>query len=223
MFKKRPYSSYNMFFIIPFILWVVTGSIILYYADKGTVFRLVNTHYSAIGDVLMYYMTWVGEGVFITATLISMMVFVPTFRNWWYFITAALCNGIPPLVSQWVKHAMNKPRPLKYFNGADWIHMQPNWEKLFTQSFPSGHTTGAFAMFCFFAMLLPEKSKRLGLLFFVLAVGVGYSRMYLAAHFFQDVYFGSILGTGLSILFFAVMNLMKPYFFKEHKQARIRS
>jgi membrane-associated phospholipid phosphatase len=35
---------------------------------------------------------------------------------------------------------------------------------------------------------------------------VGYSRMYLAAHFFLDVYVGSILGTVFTTVIFAMMN-----------------
>lgn len=214
--SKKPYTSYNLYFIIPFLLWVVVGSSIMYYSDKDAIFRFVNTHYSSFADVLMYYMTWVGQGIVITTTLILMMLIIPAFRNWWYFITATLCNAVAPLVSQWIKHSFNKPRPIMYFNNANWIHILPKWEVLYKQSFPSGHTTGAFAMFCFFSMLLPKKYKAFGLVCFGLAAGVGYSRIYLAAHFFEDVYFGSIIGTGISLLFFIIMNWFKPYFFKKN-------
>jgi membrane-associated phospholipid phosphatase len=52
-------------------------------------------------------------------------------------------------------------------------------------------------------------TKKFGALFFVLAMGVGYSRMYLAAHFFSDVYVGSVLGTGITTIGYLLMEQVK--------------
>ena len=213
--SKQPYTSYNPFFLIPFIAWVAIGGLLLIFFDKQILFAAVNTHYNAVGDVTMFYTTWIGEGVTITTLLLLLLFVIPAFRNWWYFITALLCNVLPTLVTQYVKHAANAPRPLKYFHEADWVHILPAWPRLYNQSFPSGHSTGAFALFCFLSMLLPLKYNKVGLLFFCLALAVAYSRLYVAAHFFADVYTGSIIGGSVSLATFSVMRRYQHYFFKK--------
>ena len=74
-------------------------------------------------------------------------------------------------------------------------------------SFPSGHTTAAFAMYCSFSYYV--KSKRVDLVLFLVAFLVGYSRIYLSQHFLIDVIFGAILGVLASFLAFYVSGLFK--------------
>jgi len=59
-------------------------------------------------------------------------------------------------------------------------------------SFPSGHTTTVFAMM--FALTLIVQKKQLGYLLLLAAALVGYSRIYLGQHFFEDVFYGSLVG-----------------------------
>jgi membrane-associated phospholipid phosphatase len=66
-----------------------------------------------------------------------------------------------------------------------------------TMSFPSGHTTSAFTAAVVLTYITPRKAW--GLLFFVFAVLVGYSRMYLSEHFFEDVVGGSAIGVLLTV------------------------
>lgn len=212
--SKQPYTSYNWFFLVPFILWVFIAFPFTDGKYLQLCFAAVNTHHNPFADFLMYYTTWIGEGITITIILTTLFIF-PAFRNWWYFITALLCNVLPTIVTQSIKNIIDAPRPLKYFGEASWIHLDPSWPKLFSYSFPSGHTTGAFSMFCLLAMLLPKKYKPLGVLFFFLSLSVAYSRIYLAAHFLKDVYWGSIIGVSSSLLVFAIMQYFKPYFFRK--------
>jgi membrane-associated phospholipid phosphatase len=92
------------------------------------------------------------------------------------------------------------------------------------RSFPSGHTCTAFCLFCFLAFILTPRYKWLGLVFFILAMAVGYSRIYLAAHFFLDVYVGSIIGVIFTILVVAIMRQYPHYFYrKQRTQAKADS
>lgn len=210
----RPYSSYNPFFIIPFILWIIAGGIALAIYDKETLFAAFNTHHSSVGDMLMEYVTFMGEGSFITIVLLLLLGF-SRLRNWWYFTTAVIAGVLPSLITQVIKSATKAPRPLKYFNEAPWIHTLPEWPRVMERSFPSGHSCGAFSLFCLLALLLPPKVRPLGLVFFVCALAVAYSRMYLAAHFFEDIYVGSIIGGCFSMFTIAVMKRYQPAFFKK--------
>jgi membrane-associated phospholipid phosphatase len=154
-----------------------------------------------------------GEALFIIVVLVALMVFKQRYRNLWYFITATLSGVLPSITSQFIKSAEHAPRPLKLLDKVQWIHVLPEWPRLMERSFPSGHTTGAFSLFCFISLILPYEKRWYGTLFFILALSVAYSRLYLAAHFFEDVYAGSILGAGFSLLVVTVMNKCSHYFF----------
>jgi membrane-associated phospholipid phosphatase len=199
---------YNPYFLFPFLLWVVVGGVLLSVFSKEALFFGLNTHYNAVGNTIMYYTTWMGEG-FVVVTALLLLMLLPRFRNWWYFSTAVLCNIIPFLLQQWLKAVFNAPRPQLYFKGNMLLHYIPDWPVLLHNSFPSGHSEGAFSFFCFLSLLLPERYRKWGLLFFLLGMAVCYSRLYLAAHFFEDVYLGSIIGATGTTLVYIVMYSFK--------------
>jgi membrane-associated phospholipid phosphatase len=65
-------------------------------------------------------------------------------------------------------------------------------------SFPSGHTASAFGMFYLLSVFFG--SRAYSALFFTLALLVGISRVFLIQHYFEDIYFGSLTGIGISLL-----------------------
>lgn len=182
--------------------------------DKQSLFEPFNVHHTPVSDVVVHNMTHMGEGGFIVVILLLLFAFT-TLRNWWFFITALLCNVLPSFVIQLVKRWYHAPRPLTYFHNAGWIHIENNWERLYHDSFPSGHSAGAFSLFCFLSLLLPKSYRAWGLVFFALAMCVCYSRMYLAAHFFEDIYAGSVIGTLTTLAVFSVMRRFRPSFDKQ--------
>ena len=192
---------------------MVAGGISLAVYSRRDLFSVVNSHYSDIADTAMYYITIMGQ-VEVIIPVLALIMFIPAYRNWWYFITATLCNIIPMLVQQMLKAHYAHPRPLYYFNHAAWIHYLKEWPELLQWSFPSGHSEGAFSFFCFLSLILPRKYNTAGFLFFLLALSVCYSRIYLAAHFFDDVYAGSIVGTAVTTIIFFIMNKFKGRFHK---------
>jgi len=64
-------------------------------------------------------------------------------------------------------------------------------------SFPSGHSTTAFATY--FLIAVVSKNQYIKALMLFIAITVGFSRIYMSNHFFQDVVGGSFLGITLSI------------------------
>ncbi len=70
-------------------------------------------------------------------------------------------------------------------------------------SFPSGHTATAFAMFTILALI--AKSKATQLYWLLLAVLVGISRMYLAQHFMEDVTAGATIGFVVSLIVYFLL------------------
>ncbi|GAA4459538.1 hypothetical protein GCM10023093_00670 [Nemorincola caseinilytica] len=196
---KRNNISLNPYFYLPLIVWMVAGGTLYQMYGKEFMFRAINGHYTDLMDTIMYYTTWMGEAYVIIPALLLLML-IPRLRRWEYFAVAAVVNIVPMLVQQGMKSYFQHPRPLNLYSTAPWLHRLPHWPELYARSFPSGHSEGAFSFFCFITMLLLPRYRPLGLLFFALALGVCYSRVYLAAHFFEDVYAGSIIGAVVSTL-----------------------
>lgn len=215
MFKKQQ-IPYNLFFLFPFILWVVAGAVLSVMYSKEELFRMINGNHSGIADSVLYYATTMGEGEIIIPALLLIMI-LPQFRTWQYFFTALFCNIVPFLIQQSLKSYFAFPRPFAYFHNAYWIHYLYKWPYLSERSFPSGHSTGAFSFFCFVSLLLPPRYNKLGFVFFMLALSVCYSRVYLVAHFFEDVYIGSIIGSVSTVGVFYIMDKYQDFFFKRER------
>lgn len=66
-------------------------------------------------------------------------------------------------------------------------------------SFPSGHATIAFAM----AVVLSRKKPKWKWMFYMLAVLISLSRIYLGVHYPLDVFFGALLGWGIGRIVYA--------------------
>ncbi len=188
--------------------------------DRREVFEEVNRHHSSTSDSILNAYTNLGDGMAISFILLTLFG-SPIFRNLWFALTALACNVIPALLVQVIKLIVAAPRPLRYWEeDSAWIHLADGWRRLEGHhSFPSGHTGGAFSLFCFLALLLPKRFAPFGLLFFFMALLVGYSRMYLAAHFYADVYVGSIVGTLGTLGMYALMHYLQPRFYGRNRKA----
>ena len=89
----------------------------------------------------------------------------------------------------------------------------------YAYSFPSGHSTTAFALFFIFGFFV--KNKKWQILFFILALSTAISRMYLLQHFFIDVYFGSILGVLIATIVFVSINSCNIFGFQHWKHKKL--
>jgi len=83
-----------------------------------------------------------------------------------------------------VKYIIDRPRPFEVFPDAFALYNPTD------PSFPSGHTEGTFAA----AAVLGLRSKKLLAPLSLLAVFVGFSRLYIGVHFPLDVISGAVFG-----------------------------
>lgn len=144
-------------------------------------------------DHFFRYITLMGNSL--PYILISIMGYL-FFRYYQYnkrkangFVFIFLAVIISGVVTDIIKWIMGRYRPHEYFNdnlyGFDFFHTKGPYT-----SFPSGHTTTAFAM----AMILSFLFPRLKWIWLFFAILIGLSRIVLAQHYVSDVVFGAYVG-----------------------------
>lgn len=75
--------------------------------------------------------------------------------------------------------------------------------KDYLHAFPSGHTSRVFAL----VTVLGQKYKRWRIVLFVFASLIGFSRIYIGAHYPLDVIAGAALGIGVSFIVLKIFRL----------------
>lgn len=181
-----------VFLLLPFLM--VVAFFILYYG-KSESHLMINGWNSAYGDSFFKYITHAGDGL-LFALIIIPFLFI---RIRWalYMLIASVFTLISVFV---LKKILFKgmPRPFKYFEDPDVLHIVDGVKMHSMNSFPSGHTITAFAIF--FVLLFIVKNQYLKMAFVLMAILAGYSRVYLSQHFLIDIFFGAILGILIAVL-----------------------
>ena len=190
----------NLSFFIGFLLFLVVGLVLLLTTEKGSIILYFNDQRSPEGDLFFLYVTRLGEAL---PYLLAIVYFL--FVRFRYALLVLFAGFSAAIISLITKTFFDHNRPSLYFKELG-VFEQLNliegiqlWEKY---SFPSGHTMSAFAVYGTLAFLLGRK-KSLGIVFLLLAILVGVSRMYLVQHFLQDVYMGAILGVLIAMCIYA--------------------
>ena len=182
-------------FYIPYLLFVITLIILIICNDKGDLHLWLTSFNCPTCDVFFHYYTYVGDWV--PYVVIAGLLF-SRYRMALFVLISQLATG---LVSQIVKRTWNEPRPVLYFKQHFpniQLHQIVGEHLNSAHSFPSGHTITAFAFFL--ALSFYTKRKSMHFLYFVLALLVGYSRIYLSQHFAIDVLVGSVIGVSVTII-----------------------
>ena len=206
-------------FLLLYCLFFIAGAWLILTYTKAQLLLAVNGHFFALGDAIMPYWTDWGDG----GAAIGVVVLLIVFARWRYGSAEAgrfgllggLVFAIPSLLSLFIKTRFfnNEPRPVTYFAATpEVLHHVAGVELWKVDSFPSGHTITAFSMALLMVYLFVGGPRRgaafaegaikpgsrpawlLSIALFIWACSVGYSRMYLAQHFFRDVYWGALIG-----------------------------
>lgn len=179
----------NSTFLMACAGFYLIGAWLLLTQDKGFAVLWLNARHSPLLDIFFAYITWVGDGVFYALVIVALF-FWQKKAALLGLLSFALNGGIVQLSKKVI--FPDAPRPISYFGDSVHLQLVEGVSMHAWQSFPSGHTTTAFACFCLLSLLF--RSKIGGIVFFLLALLAGTSRMYLAQHFFEDVYTGALLG-----------------------------
>jgi membrane-associated phospholipid phosphatase len=157
--------------------------------SKEQLFFAINLNSNFVFDYFFYGVTELGNTwTFVVVIVLSLFIS----KRFTFMLIAGLL--ISTLLAQGLKHGFfaDHDRPLEYFKGIANIHHLSYSAYLKHYSFPSGHTVSAFTLVTVCIAFLMSRRYDLFLLF--TAFLVGYSRIYLGQHFFEDVVFGSFIG-----------------------------
>ncbi|MGZ3751190.1 MAG: phosphatase PAP2 family protein [Mucilaginibacter sp.] len=180
--------------VVPYLLVLIICLVIKLTFTRQEIYFAVNGHYNAAADFLAPFITDIGNGW--TAVTIAAILLFFSFRK---ALIVATAFAVTSISAQIIKYIFDAPRPKLYFKDQlAKIHFVKAVEILSYNSFPSGHTITAFML----AVLATywSRNKALGPLFLLIAILVGYSRMYLSEHFFEDVVPGSVIGVILTVI-----------------------
>ena len=175
------------FYFLVYLLFVILVSISMFYINKGDEVILLNKLQTPFFDVFFKVFNILGEWFLIMIIGVYLLL---KHRFQLYFFLIGFLGQM--LTVRLLKKYFNFPRPLSYFKNYD-FQMPENIPLLYHQSFPSGHTTTAFFILTTIALFLNPK-KRYMLILILSAILVGVARIYLLAHFKEDVLVGSLIG-----------------------------
>jgi membrane-associated phospholipid phosphatase len=188
LFKK------NTAFFIPYLLFLLAGGITLTAWNKIEIHQFINNHTCIAADYFFSYWTNLGLGYVIIPVLLIL-----AFIRYRYMLISLAGFLVTVIINDSLKVIFHTPRPLTVFSRLHLpLYQVPHIEMLSWNGFPSGHTATGFCMFCLLAIY--TKNNIAKLIYFIMALLVAYSRMYLSQHFLQDVYAASIIGVGSAII-----------------------
>jgi membrane-associated phospholipid phosphatase len=199
-FKKT-----NIYLTLSAVL-IIVGLILLKLNEKIDFHLFVNRSHSEFQDVFFKWITHAGDGTLLAITSALLVVIFWKKYNYSILIFAVLNLILVAGIVQTLKRVIyfDAFRPAKFI-GYDLLYLVPGVDIHVENSFPSGHTTAAFAFFALLALLL-HKKKWMQVVCFIIATLAGYSRMYLSQHFLEDVVAGASIGICCFLLTYLIVS-----------------
>ena len=192
--QERPTNNFGIAFILATIITIGTGIFILTLGKNGA-FQLINSNHNEIADQFFKYFTHYGDGLMWAPLAIYCF-----FYRRKYFISIVAGVLISTILAQFLKRVVypEELRPISYLSEIFPVHVIDGVTMRKVHSFPSGHTTTAFAMALIMAYIINRKTW--SVILPLLASLAGYSRVYLAQHFPTDIFAGMCIGIVSAIL-----------------------
>lgn len=192
------------YMFIPYLIVLATCLAVAAIYTKDEIYFTVNSWHFALGD--SFFTLWTNMGDGLVCIILALLLLFFNYRKSFLMGTSYI---ITSLIAQALKRIIATPRPVVYFKSQiSRMYLVKGVEMLETLSFPSGHSVSAFSTAVVLTYITPKKGW--GVLFLILAILVGYSRMYLSEHFFEDVVGGSVLGVFITIFWISWID-SKPF------------
>ncbi|QJD78303.1 phosphatase PAP2 family protein [Spirosoma rhododendri] len=191
----------NYQFFLPYAVLLLVVGVLQLTRSQEQLMQWVNVRNTLTADEIFPYATYLGDGVFFVFVCLLLAI-----NNRRIGAMAFASFALSSLVSLFLKLVVfpQSVRPLKMFEHSTYqYHIIKGLDIHSYNSFPSGHTTSAFALFGMMALIDERKGR--GWFFLLLAAMTGYSRVYLFQHFVEDAYVGSIVGTVSTLVVYLLM------------------
>lgn len=186
----------NRYFFGCFILFFGLSTVLLLIKGEAAAFLFLNPYHKSALDIFFVNCTYLGDGLF-TIAVVIMLLLMRRYPYALQLLTAFLLSG---LMVQVLKNIFSNPRPREFFSAGQYNYFIEGVTLHGFSSFPSGHSASIFALATLLALF--TKNKKIGVLYLLAAIAVGYSRIYLGQHFPGDVLIGSFIGVLLAVLVF---------------------
>lgn len=184
---------------ILYLSWLIPAMMAYVWISNIPFSLWLNSFQNPIADYFFSYTTFLGDG-FAVCAVILLLLFFDSKKSRLVFFNYVLSSGFTQLLKHFV--FMQHKRPLAIIEHSR-LHFPEGMQWNYLNSFPSGHSTTAFALFSLLAFM--SDNKYVQMLCMILSIAVAISRIYLLQHFLGDTIAGSFIG-------FFVSSLMYYYF-----------
>lgn len=201
-YKLRSFLKNNWPFFLPYLIAIITSVYFLLQFDKIMIHvninKLVGNH---LIDTFFKYFTHFGDGF--VGIIIAIIILLYNVRNGLFImLTYALSGATTNLLKRFVYDVDRPHSVFGYYFPQYKLNLVDGVDMLGFNSFPSGHSTSAFAIFTSLALLTPSKPFKF--IFFLFAFLAAFSRTYLSQHWLVDITAGSIIGSISAVLFYFI-------------------
>jgi membrane-associated phospholipid phosphatase len=195
----------NAIYVVGTILFVLVGTLIILLNNKTQLHINMIPKHTDLLDVFFKYITYLGDGMITGLLLLMICAFLYSKHKWKAFLLAAMTMMITGIVVYVMKQIIfpDALRPALFID-KNLLQLVPGVEIHEKHSYPSGHTSAAFAFFALISHLFFQSRRALQVIPLMIAILVGYSRIYLSQHFLEDVVTGALIG----MLSFVVAHLI---------------
>ncbi len=181
------------------------------------VFQWVEQHlWCNVLDKIFPVITFLGDNGYVWLFIALILTISKKYRKVGVVMFVALVIDVGT-VNVVLKNIFSRPRP---FDLEEWqgIFQYPGLvTKPDSFSFPSGHTAAAFAGATALATI---DKKRVGVLGFILAILIGFSRIYVHVHYCTDVLAGIVVGVLCGVAAIIIVKWAEPRIAKKLKKAK---
>jgi membrane-associated phospholipid phosphatase len=178
----------NKLFFFGFFLFIVASAVVLIAFSKTQGFFLLNGYHTDFLTVFFTRFTYLGDGFFCVA--IGLLLFI--IKKKYLSLMVLSSYALSGIIAQVLKYYVVEARPAVFLKNSTYQYFIENVTLHNLHGFPSGHSASAFALAA--VLSFSVKNKNYSLLFLAAAILVGYSRIYLAQHFLDDVLAGALIG-----------------------------
>jgi membrane-associated phospholipid phosphatase len=156
---------------------------------RGDEVFLINGLHSPLLDGYFAIITNLGDAFYFIPVLLVLV-----FIRYGYAVIMVITGLVHGIIVTIFKRLLfpDAGRPISILD-VDQLYFVPGVNVYTKLSFPSGHTATAFAFFVLISLFF--RSRLLTILFSLLALSVGISRIYLLQHFGIDIAMGATIGT----------------------------